>query len=131
MADAAIVGRRWDRKSVGAALRAQRARRLPMHYAAVRRRSPDLHAAAIRHFATYDDALRALRIDPAAFRARPVWSRREIVRQLIAFERAHGGLRSGQVRTEASALYAAVTRHFHGMTAARRAVRRAGGSGRP
>jgi hypothetical protein len=69
-ADDIHLYRVWDRATVAYELRARRADDEPLNSGAVQRDDPGLHAAAIRHFGTYDKALRAARIAPARVRKR-------------------------------------------------------------
>lgn len=61
---------RWDRQTIAFELRLRHAEREPMNSAAVQCDLPALHAAALRHFGSFDAALRAARIDPDKVRLR-------------------------------------------------------------
>ena len=61
---------RWDRQTIAFELRLRHAERDPMNSAAVQRDLPALHAAALRHFGSFDAALRAARVDPDKVRLR-------------------------------------------------------------
>lgn len=61
---------RWDRQTIAFELRQRQAEGEPMNSAAVQRDLPALHAAALRHFGSFDAALRAARIDPGKVRLR-------------------------------------------------------------
>lgn len=60
----------WDRATVAFDLRQRHANGEPMNSGAVQQDEPALHAAAIRHFKTFDAALRAARIEPRKVRVR-------------------------------------------------------------
>ncbi|HEY1683448.1 MAG TPA: hypothetical protein VGG19_01680 [Tepidisphaeraceae bacterium] len=56
--------RKWDRSSIVFELRQLHQAGEPLNSGALQKDDPGLHAAALRHFKTYDSALRAARIDP-------------------------------------------------------------------
>ncbi len=101
-----------------------------MNSGAVQRDDPGLHAAAVRHFAGYDQALRAAKLDPDKVRRRKVWDRSDVTAGLKAAKKAGRHLSDSAVRREQPALYGAAVRLFGSFTAAREAagikVKRAG-----
>ena len=87
----------------------------------MQKEDPGLHAAAVRHFGSYDNALRAAKVDPAKIRRRQRWSKEEVSKQLKAFTRKHT-LTDAALRTHAPALYGAVLRFYKSVAGARAAV---------
>ena len=81
-----------------------------------------LHAAAVRHFSTYDDALRAAKVDPDRVRERKRWDKAAVVRGLKSAKKSGGRLSDSSVRREHPALYGASVRLFGSFTAAREAA---------
>ena len=56
--------RKWSKDSIVAELKQRYRDHEPLNSGAIQRDDPGLHAAAVRHFASYDGALRAARVDP-------------------------------------------------------------------
>src|SRR5688500_6719700 len=78
-ADDVSIYRRWDRNTILFELKARRQDEAPLNSGAVQKDEPGLHAAAVRHFGSYDRSLRAAGIDPARVRERKRWTREEVV----------------------------------------------------
>jgi hypothetical protein len=94
----------------------------PLNSGAVQRDNPGLHAAAVRHFASYDAALRAARLDPQTVRARRSWTEADVIRGLKAARRSGSHLSDSTVRRENPSLYGAAVRIFGSFTTAREAA---------
>jgi hypothetical protein len=95
----------------------------------MQKEDPGLHAAAVRHFGSYDEALRAAKLEPAKFRQRQRWDKADVVRQLAGLlHDGKKGLSSSGIRTHNSALYGAATRLFGTFTAARKAAEKERGA---
>src|SRR6185437_6593843 len=62
--------RKWDRDSVVYELRARASEQEPLNSGAIQHEDSGLHAAAVRHFGSYDAALRAAKVDPESVRRR-------------------------------------------------------------
>ena len=62
--------RRWSRSAIVYDLKARAAEGDDLNSGAVQRDDPGLHAAALRHFKSYDLALKAAKIKPSAVRKR-------------------------------------------------------------
>src|SRR5438874_3178880 len=58
--------RRWDRNSVAFELRSRAQDHEPLNSGSIQREDSGLHAAAVRHFGSYDRALSAAKVDPDA-----------------------------------------------------------------
>jgi len=114
--------RKWNKDTIVFELRGRAKEHEPLNSGAVQRDDPGLHAAAVRHFTSYDAALRAARLDPLAVRARRSWTDQDVLRGLKGVKRAGGHLSDSAVRRENPALYGAAVRLFGSFTAAREAA---------
>ena len=114
--------RKWNKNTIVFELRGRAKEHEPLNSGAVQREDPGLHAAAVRHFATYDAALRAAKLDPQSVRARRSWSEADVVRGLKSAKRSGNHLSDSAVRRENPALYGAAVRLFGSFTAAREAA---------
>src|SRR5688572_20898178 len=74
--------RKWDKQTIVWELRARSRDHEPLNSGAIQRDDPGLHAAAVRHFTTYDAALRAAKLDPEKVRERRTWTKSDVVRGL-------------------------------------------------
>ncbi len=110
--------RKWGKESIVYELKARGRESEALNSGAVQKDDPGLHAAAVRHFGSYDSALRAAKVDPAKIRRRQRWSREEVVRQLKTFSRKHE-VTDAALRTHQPALYGAALRLFGSVAAAR------------
>ena len=122
-ADEISIYRTWDCNTVAFELRARVADHLPLNSGALQRDDSGLHAAAVRHFGSYDRALRAARVDPERVRRRRRWTKRQVLAGFRAAARAAAHLSDSHVRREHPALYGAALRLFGTFTAARNAAR--------
>jgi hypothetical protein len=113
--------RKWGRDSIVFELKSRHREQEPMNSGAVQKEDPGLHAAAVRHFGSYDNALRGAKVDPSKIRRRQRWSKEEVGKQLKAFSRKHT-LTDAALRQHAPALYGAVLRFFKSVAGARGAV---------
>src|SRR5215212_7085606 len=115
--------RRWDRNTVAFELRSRAMDDEALNSGAIQREDSGLHAAAVRHFGSYDRALRAARVDPQSVRRRRAWTRNEVIDALRAAKRNGNHLADSSVRRDNPALYGAAVRLFGTFTAARVAAR--------
>jgi hypothetical protein len=120
-ADEVSQYRKWGKDAIAADLKERHRDQQPMNSGAVQKEDPGLHAAAVRHFGSYDNALRAAKVDPAKIRRRQRWTKEEVGRQLKAFTRKHA-LTDAALRQHAPALYGAVLRFYKSVAGARAAV---------
>lgn len=111
--------RKWSADTVVSELRARSREHEPLNSGALQRENPGLHAAAVRHFISYDSALRAARLDPESVRARRRWDKPTVLRALKSARRDAGKLSGALLRREQPALYAAAIRLFGSFAAAR------------
>ena len=114
--------RKWDKERILYEFRTRSREREALNSGAVQREDPGLHAAAVRHFSSYDDALRAARLDPERIRARRSWDKAEVIRRLKAARQAGEHLSDSSIRRTDPALYGAAVRLFGSFTAARAAA---------
>ncbi|MEO6434848.1 MAG: hypothetical protein ABIP55_03680, partial [Tepidisphaeraceae bacterium] len=115
--------RRWDKTTVAFELRARFQDDEALNSGAIQREDSGLHAAAVRHFGSYDEALRAAKVDPADVRRRRHWTRPEVVAALKTAAKAGSHLSDSTLRKENAALYGASVRLFGSFTAARDAAK--------
>ena len=114
--------RKWDKNTVISELKARHREGEPLNSGAIQREDPGLHAAAVRHFIGYDQALRAAKLDPDKVRQRRVWDRADVIRGLKQAKRSGRHLSDSTIRREQPALYGAAVRLFGSFTAARAAA---------
>jgi hypothetical protein len=114
--------RKWNKETIVSEIKARHREALPVNSGAIQKEDPGLHAAAVRHFAGYDDALRAARIDPGKIRQRKQWERADVIKDLKAVRKAAGKISGSMVRREHPALYGAAVRLFGSFAAARTAA---------
>jgi len=115
--------RKWDRDSVVYELRSRAADQEALNSGAIQREDSGLHAAAVRHFGSYDAALRAAKVDPDNVRRRRSWTRPQVITALRQAHREHQNLADSSIRRENPALYGAAVRLFGTFTSAREAAR--------
>jgi len=111
--------RKWDANTVVFELKSLSQAGDSLSSGAVQREDPGLHAAAVRHFGTYDKALKAARIDPRSVRLRQSWDRGSVIRELKAAHRDGAYLSDSTARKEHAALYGAASRLFGSFKSAR------------
>jgi len=121
-ADEVSIYRTWDRNTVVFELRARYADHLPLNSGALQQDDSGLHAAAVRHFGSYDRALRAARVDPDLVRQRRRWTKPQVLAALRTAGRRGAHLSDSNVRREHPALYGAAVRLFGTFTAARKSA---------
>ncbi len=114
--------RKWDKERIVFELRGRWRSHEPLNSGAIQKEDPGLHAAAVRHFASYDNALRAARVDPEKVRERRSWDKAEVIRSLKAAKKSGKHLSDSAVRREQPAMYGAAVRLFGSFTAARTAA---------
>jgi hypothetical protein len=117
-ADEVAMYRKWDRNSILFELRGLARDREPLNSGAIQKSDPGLHAAAVRHFGSYDAALRAARLEPSEHRQRRRWSGDQVKKELKSLYRAGKHPTTAALRKNHSALYGAATRLFGGIPAA-------------
>jgi hypothetical protein len=114
--------RKWTKNGIASELRQRSRDHEPLNSGAIQRDDPGLHAAAVRHFASYDEALKAAKLDPEKVRERRSWKKEDVIRGLKSMHRASRPLSDSAVRREHPALYGAAVRLYRTFTAARGAA---------
>ena len=114
--------RRWTRKDIINELKSRAHDRRPLNSGSIQEEDPGLHAAAVRHFGSYDGALRAAKMDPSDVRRRRSWTRPQVISAIKTHHRQRKSLADSAVRRESPALYGAAVRLFGAFTAARGAA---------
>ncbi|HEV8292148.1 MAG TPA: hypothetical protein VGP94_09495 [Tepidisphaeraceae bacterium] len=114
--------RKWDRNTIVAELKERYSDEEALNSGALQREDPGVHAAAVRHFGTYDSALKAAGFKPDRLRQRRKWTRQDVMRELKKFSSHNGGLRDADLRNDNPALYGAALRLFKNLATARKAV---------
>jgi hypothetical protein len=114
--------RKWTKESIVSELKQRHRDHQPLNSGAIQREDPGLHAAAVRHFSSYDEALRAAKLDPQKVRERRSWTKDQVIRGLKQAQRSGKPLSDSAVRQDYPALYGAAVRLFGSFTAARSAA---------
>ena len=120
-ADEVVMYRAWDRDAVVFELKARAQNGEALNSGGLQKDDPGLHAAAIRYFGSYPDALRAAKFDPARLRERRSWDKQTVV-QALKSARKRGAISDTAVRHNDPGLYGAAIRLFGSFTSARRAA---------
>ena len=121
-ADEVARYRKWDRNSIVFELKSRVQDREPLNSGAIQTEDPGLHAAAVRHFGSYDKAMSAARIDPSSVRQRRTWTKPQVLAALKAARRSGQHLSDSSIRQSHPALYGAAVRLFGSFTKARSAA---------
>jgi hypothetical protein len=114
--------RKWNKETIIWELRGRHRDHEPLNSGSIQRDDPGLHAAAVRHFGTYDAALLAAKLDPVKVRERRSWTKSEVLRGLKGARRNGRHVSDSSIRREDPALYGAAVRLFGSFTAARAAA---------
>ncbi|QOV91499.1 hypothetical protein [Humisphaera borealis] len=114
--------RKWDREHILFELKGRYKGHEPLNSGAIQRDDPGLHAASVRHFGSYDAALKAAKIDPVKVRERKRWDKAEVIKSIKAAKRSGKKLSDSSIRKEEPALYGAAVRLFGSFTLARTAA---------
>jgi hypothetical protein len=77
----------------------------------------------VRHFGSYDRALRAAKVDPDKVRRRRRWTKPQVLAALRSAARGGAHLSDSTVRRENPALYGAAVRLFGAFTTARKSAK--------
>jgi hypothetical protein len=123
--DAAEVSRyrKWDRNAVVFEIKEMSQAGDPLNSGAIQQEDPGLHAAAVRHFGSYDNALRAAKIDPSSVRRRQLWTRESVAKALRSLGQLGDNTAGSAVRQQYPALYSAAVRLYGSFADARQAAR--------
>jgi hypothetical protein len=119
--------RRWDRNAIVFELKERYQGDEALNSGALQEEDAGLHAAAVRHFGTYDDALRSASIDPHSVRRRRRWTKDEVSAGLKKLGRVGKTVTDSSVRKNQPALYGAAVRLYGSFSKARSAAGVRGG----
>jgi hypothetical protein len=114
--------RRWGRDSIIAELRSRSRSSAPLNSGAIQAKDPGLHAAAVRHFGSYDQALTAAKIEPGRVRKRRHWTRPDVLAEIKSASKDGDSMSDSQARKDSPALYGAAVRLFGSFIKARAAA---------
>jgi hypothetical protein len=114
--------RKWTRDTVVSELKARSRDSEPLNSGAIQKQDPGLHAAAVRHFNGFDEALRAAKLDPEKVRQRKIWDRSDVIKNLKLLKKSGKRMSDSTIRREHPALYGAAVRLFGSFTSARTAA---------
>ena len=114
--------RHWNRNSILFELKGLAREREPLNSGAIQKEDPGLHAAAVRHFGSYDAALRAAKLEPGDHRRRRRWTKELVLKELKLLYRRSKRPTTESLRSKHSALYGAASRFFGGIPAAMKAA---------
>ncbi len=88
----------WSRKDILECLSTRKRKGQDINSGAVQREVPGLYGAAVRMFKTWDEALRAAKIDPETVRQRREWTKQRVIEELVAFKQKHGDIKHTLLR---------------------------------
>lgn len=114
--------RKWNKDTIIFELRARSKDHSSLNSGSLQREEPGLHAAAVRHFGSYDEALLAARLDPEKLRQRRAWDKQRVRDELKVSQKDGRHLSDSAVRKQNPALYGAAVRLFGSFTTARAAA---------
>jgi hypothetical protein len=114
--------RKWTKDTIVSELKTRFRESDALNSGAVQKDDPGLHAAAVRYFNGFDQALQASKLDPAKIRQRRIWTRAAVIRELKLAKKPGKRLSDSALRRDQPALYGAAVRLFGSFTAARSAA---------
>jgi hypothetical protein len=113
--------RKWDRNTIAAELKEMHRDGESLSSGAMQKNDPGLHAAAVRYFGRYDEALKAAGVDPDSVRQRQSWTRASVLKAIKQSART-GVTSDTAIRKVSPALYGAAVRLFGTYVAARKSA---------
>jgi hypothetical protein len=120
-ADDVVIYRAWDKDAVVFELKARAQNGEALNSGGLQKDDPGLHAAAIRYFGSYPNALKAAKFNPNQLRERRSWDKQAVVSSLKTAQK-RGVVTDTAIRQSDPGLYGAAVRLFGSFTAARRAA---------
>jgi len=114
--------RKWDQNSVVSELKELSSNGQELNSGALQAQDPGLHAAAVRHFGSYDTALRAAKLDPSQVRRRKSWTKEQVMTEIRQVARGGAKVSDLSIRNANAALYGAAVRLFGSFAKARAAA---------
>lgn len=109
---------KWDRPRIVVELRRRVSEDQAVNSGVVQREIPGLYGAATRIFGSFDNALRAARLDPQRVRQRREWTRQSAIDELRHFEKRHGAVNNTLLRKHDPSLQKGVKRVFRTLESA-------------
>ena len=114
--------RAWDKNTVLFDLKSRAADSEALNSGALQKEDAGLHAAAVRHFGSYEAALKAAKLDPDALRLRKKWTKESVIKAIKSANARGAAMSDSALREQYPALYGASVRLFGSYTAARKAA---------
>ncbi len=114
--------RHWTKVTLAGALEKLHRGGRPVSSGDLQKSDPGIHAAALRLFGSYDAALKAAKVEPAAVRRRRRWTRQSVLAELRSLARKRPDFSGKLIRASYAALYGAAIRSFGSFKAAERAI---------
>ncbi|MBV8780587.1 MAG: hypothetical protein JO353_04255, partial [Phycisphaerae bacterium] len=114
--------RAWDRNTVLFELRSRSADGEAINSGALQKDDAGLHAAAVRHFGSYEVALKAAKLNPDSVRLRKKWTKTNVLKAIKSASARGTRMSDSAMRQQYPALYGASVRLFGNYTAARKAA---------
>lgn len=121
---------KWDRPRILAELRDRVRKNKPVNSGVVQREIPGLYGAATRIFGSYDEALRAAKLDPLRVRERREWDRPIVLEALRGFDKRHGAINNTLLRKHDPSLQKGVNKIFRSLDSALAAMGKTNGRAR-
>jgi hypothetical protein len=114
--------RKWDRNTIAFEIRERQKDGDELSSGSMQKNDPGLHAAAVRYFGRYDEALKAAGVEPQRVRLRQSWTRSDVLRAIRRRSKNGRNLSDTSVRRADPALYGAAVRLFGTFVEARRSA---------
>lgn len=114
--------RKWNKESIVFDLKQRAREHQPLNSGSLQQEDPGLHAAAVRYFGSYDEALLGAKLEPEKLRQRRAWNKQIVKDAIKSAARDGQHLSDSAIRTHDPGLYGACVRLFGSFTAARAAA---------
>lgn len=105
------VNKRWNAEMVSRHILARRKKK-PLNYLYYAKFYPDVHAAAIRIFGSWKEAIEACGIDYKEVRKYRTWSKKKVIEEIKKLHKAGKELSSNQIQQNNKPLYMAAVKRF-------------------
>jgi hypothetical protein len=114
--------RKWNKESIIFDLRQRARERQALNSGSLQQEDPGLHAAAVRYFGSYDEALVGAKLEPEKLRQRRSWTKLVVKNAIKAAAKEGCHLSDSAMRNHDPGLYGACVRLFGSFTNARAAA---------